>query len=415
MLPANTTVTYTWAQKQAGSGNIGNGFCLHPRNKNGIFIAMGSQIYRSLNKGDNWTLIGTLPSSQAHSFYVSPNDTNKMLASVGSSGGHVYKSTNYGQTWTITWGPGQLTSYGMPMEMDQNHPDTVFLGPDNSILLRSTDFGSTWSNWSTNTFSSPCDFAVVYRNSNVMYCGDGVTGSGNGVFLKSTDNGRDWTIIHTVTGSEIPMIGISAQDQNLAIHTTWSSGGIWRTTNQWQNYSQITTTSNCWAGDIAKDDPTALAYGTYGTTIYFSTDGGATFTSSNSPSSPEAGMLFYDRGNLFIQHGGGVYKMIVTYSVVTANRQISSELPKQFELMQNYPNPFNPSTTILYNISRLSHIEVRVYDILGREVQSLVNRDMAPGKYEISFNGNNLASGVYFYSLISDGSRIDTKKLVLNK
>jgi photosystem II stability/assembly factor-like uncharacterized protein len=414
-LPAGTTVSFSWTLKQAGSGNIGNGFCLHPINKNGIFIAMGSQIYRSLNKGENWTLIATLPSSPAHSFYVSPNDTNQMLASVGSSGGHVYKSTNYGQTWTITWGPGQLTSYGMPMEMDQNNPDTVFLGPDNSILLRSTDFGSTWSNWSTNTFRSPCDFAVVYRNSSIMYCGDGTTGSGSGEFLKSTDYGRNWTSIHTVSGSEIPMIAISGQDQNLAIHTTWSSGGVWRTTNQWQNFSEITTTSNCWAGDIAKDDPTVIGYGTYGTTIYFSTDGGATFTTSNSPSSPEAGMLYYDRGNLFIQHGNGVYKMTATYSVITANQQISSEVPKQFELHQNYPNPFNPSTKIEYYVSKQSFIQIKVYDVIGREVKTLVNTSLSPGKYDVTFTGDNLSSGIYFYSLISDGSRLETKKLVLNK
>lgn len=415
ILPQNTTVTYTWAQKQTGSGNIGNGFCLHPRNKNGIFIAMGSQIYRSLNKGENWTLIGTLPSSPAHSFYVSPNDTNKMLASVGSAGGHVYRSTDYGQNWAITWGPGQLTSYGMPMEMNQNNPDTVFLGPDNSILLRSTDFGLTWSNWSTHVFSSPCDFAVVYRNSNVMYCGDGITGSGSGQFLKSTDAGMNWTLIHTVSGSEIPMIGISAHDQNLAIHTTWSSGGVWKTTDQWQNFTQMTGTGNCWAGDIAKDDPSVMGYGTYGSTIYFSTDGGASFTSSNSPSSPEAGMLFYDRGNLFIQHGNGVYKLIVNYNVVTAVSQISSEIPKQFELKQNYPNPFNPNTTIKYNVGKLSYIQIKVYDVVGREVRTLVNGDQAPGTYTVNFSGDNIASGVYFYSLISDGSRLDTKKFILNK
>jgi photosystem II stability/assembly factor-like uncharacterized protein len=415
LLPANTTVTYSWAQKQSGSGNIGNGFALHPRNKNGIFIAMGSAIYRSLNKGENWTYIASLPSSPAHSFYVSPKDTNMMLASVGSSGGHVYRSTDYGQTWIITWGPGQLTSYGMPMEMDENHPDTVFLGPDNSILLRSTDFGATWTNWSNFSFRSPCDFAIVYGNSNIMYCGDGTTGSGSGEFYKSTDGGINWALIHSVVGSEIPMIAISNLDPQLAIHSTWSAGGIWRTTNQWQNYSEVTTTSNCWADDIAKDDPTVAAYGVYGSTIYVSTDGGLNYTASSVGSSPEAGMLYYDRGNLFVQHGGGVYKMTVNYSVITANKQISGEVPKQFYLNQNYPNPFNPSTTIDYSISKLSFVQIKIYDILGRVVNTLINRDLAPGKYTVNFTGDKLSSGVYFYSLISDGNRIDTKKFILNK
>jgi len=74
---------------------------------------------------------------------------------------------------------------------------------DFDSLRRTTDFGVTWRAISTNTFRSPCDFSVEYGNSNIMYCGDGVTGSGNGIFWKSTDNGYNWSQIHTVTGSEI--------------------------------------------------------------------------------------------------------------------------------------------------------------------------------------------------------------------
>ena len=92
------------------------------------------------------------------------------------------------------------------------------------------------------------------------------------------------------------------------------------------------------------------------------------------------------------------------------------ELPLSYSLAQNYPNPFNPSTTIRFSIpaGSSSHTSLRVYDILGREVTTLVNEDKKPGNYMVPFDGSNLASGVYFYRLES-GAFVDTKKLMLIK
>lgn len=414
-LPAGTTVTFSWVQKQAGSANIGNGFSLYPPEKNVLYCCMGNQVFKSTNTGDNWTQISTLPTSYCHDFYVHPYDSTRMITSCGSSGGHVYRSTNYGASWTDIFGAINLSSYGMPMRIDMNHPDTVFLGPDYDYLRRTTDFGITWTNISTNTFRSPCDFAVLFGNSNIMYCGDGVTGSGNGEFFRSTDNGHNWTSIHTVSGSEIPMIGISSLNPNVAYHSTWSSGGIWKTTDQWSTYNEVQYTGNCWALDIAKDDPNVMAYGTYGSTVYISTDGGNTTTQTNVPSSPEAGELFYDRGNLFVQHGSGVYKLVVSYSVVTAVPSKSSEIPKTYSLSQNYPNPFNPVTKINYNISHQSYVQIKVYDILGNLVKDYVNSSLSPGKYSLSLDASAFSSGIYFYSLYADNMRIDTRKMILVK
>jgi len=415
-LPPGTNVTFTWQLKQSGSGNIGNGFCLHPTNKNGIFIAMGTQVYRSLDKGETWTNIAAISAgTQAHSFYVSPLDSNLMLAAMNSSGGRVVRSTNYGQTWTTTWGPGTLTSYGMPLEMDPNNPNICFLGPDNSVMLRSTDFGLTWSNWTSNTFRSPCDLTVLYDSSNYMYVGDGTTGSGSGELFKSTNGGLNWTSIHTVSGSEIPMISVTNLDLDLAFHTCWSSGGFWRTGNKWNSFVQVATTGSAWGTDIAKDDPTAVSFVIYGSTAYVSTNGGDNFISSNVGSSPNAGVLYYDRGNLFSQQGGGVYKLKVLYSVITGNTQISNELPGDFKLSQNYPNPFNPSTTIKYEISKTSLVQIKIFDILGNEVTTLVSNLLAPGIYSSNFDASNLSSGIYFYTLTSDGQKIDSKKMILIK
>jgi ligand-binding sensor domain-containing protein len=89
-------------------------------------------------------------------------------------------------------------------------------------------------------------------------------------------------------------------------------------------------------------------------------------------------------------------------------------LPTEFALLQNYPNPFNPSTKIKYQVPRTEFITLKIYDILGNEVTTLVNEAKEPGEYEIDFNGSKLSSGVYFYTLRS-GSFYDTKKFILMK
>jgi len=89
-------------------------------------------------------------------------------------------------------------------------------------------------------------------------------------------------------------------------------------------------------------------------------------------------------------------------------------LPITFELEQNYPNPFNPSTKIKYSIVALGLVTLKVYDILGKEMMTLVNKEQSTGSYEIEFNASSLPSGVYFYQLKS-GSLVQTKKMVLLK
>ena len=90
------------------------------------------------------------------------------------------------------------------------------------------------------------------------------------------------------------------------------------------------------------------------------------------------------------------------------------EVPGWFALLQNYPNPFNPTTAISYKLSALSDVTLKVYDVLGREVATLVNAVQKIGSYEVQFDGSRLASGVYFYRLMAGGNVI-TKKMALVK
>ncbi|MCH7772174.1 MAG: T9SS type A sorting domain-containing protein [Bacteroidetes bacterium] len=87
---------------------------------------------------------------------------------------------------------------------------------------------------------------------------------------------------------------------------------------------------------------------------------------------------------------------------------------KGFYLSQNYPNPFNPTTNISYSISQRSFVTLKIYDVLGNEVTTLINKEVLAGSYEVEFDASNLPSGIYFYQ-IRAGAFVDTKKLVLLK
>ena len=106
--------------------------------------------------------------------------------------------------------------------------------------------------------------------------------------------------------------------------------------------------------------------------------------------------------------------------VVGVHENPQNQQPTDYSLSQNYPNPFNPSTTIQYSIPvgvealRATSVQLKIYDILGREIATFVNKQQKAGNYEVVFNANNLTSGIYFYRLQS-GSFIETKKLILLK
>jgi len=124
------------------------------------------------------------------------------------------------------------------------------------------------------------------------------------------------------------------------------------------------------------------------------------------------GLCFNTNGDLFVStfSDGIVYKADFTPTDVTTNEEISVT----FQLMQNYPNPFNPSTKISWQLPVSSHVSLKIYDILGSEVATLINENREAGYYETRFNGSALASGMYIYRLTA-GNYISTRKMLMIK
>ncbi|MCK7523212.1 MAG: T9SS type A sorting domain-containing protein [Ignavibacteriales bacterium] len=107
----------------------------------------------------------------------------------------------------------------------------------------------------------------------------------------------------------------------------------------------------------------------------------------------------------------GVYEIDNTF-LTNVNEQ--NKMPNECLLFQNFPNPFNPSTTIYYQIPQAGFVSLKVFDILGREVATMVNEEKPVGNYEITFSGQGLPSGIYFYKL-NAGNFSSVKKMILIK
>ncbi|MBK7632282.1 MAG: T9SS type A sorting domain-containing protein [Ignavibacteriales bacterium] len=88
--------------------------------------------------------------------------------------------------------------------------------------------------------------------------------------------------------------------------------------------------------------------------------------------------------------------------------------PKEFRLFQNYPNPFNGNSIIKYSIPKSSQVQIKVFDVLGNEIETIVNEEKPIGTYELNWNAANLPSGVYFYRLRA-GDYVQTRKMILLK
>jgi hypothetical protein len=156
-----------------------------------------------------------------------------------------------------------------------------------------------------------------------------------------------------------------------------------------------------------------LFAGTDDNGVHRSADGGVTWASFSSGISANTRIwsLAVNSDGIFAGTSSGVW---VTTSPTEIKIEKGNSEPFSFSLKQNFPNPFNPSTTISFTLAKRSFVILKVYDILGREVETLINGEMQAGNHNQLWNAANLSSGIYFYRLQA-GLFTETKKLVLLK
>ena len=354
-------------------------------------------VYRSRDNGKNWIAVNPEP----FDYFIQSILANQYGVYVGTGSyvggkypkpyGSIYYSSDNGANWTKSINSDYFKS-SLFVEADIIIAGTAnnFYGGDVGGVYISTDGGINWNynNFKTTDISSFSKFG-----SSIL------AGGGDGLFV-SADNGLSWSKI-----SNIPSIVIATDGSKIYIG---NNNGIYASKDSGATFQQTGTYPTA-SIEIYKND--IYICGSAG--LYRSENYGSTWLNVSTDGIIFSKIAIKDDNILGFDNVGGIYTAHISDIIVSveANPQ---NIPLAYKLQQNYPNPFNPTTRISYEIPKSSFVTIKVYDVLGREVTTLVNEEKTAGIYSVQFNGSNLASGIYFYR-IQAGDFVQTNKLVLMK
>jgi hypothetical protein len=365
----------------------------------------GAGVFLSNNGGTTWTAINTGLTDSTDNAMVNSIIVVGTHLFAGTRGG-VFLSTNGGTTWTaMNNGLTNRIVYALALT-----GANLFAGTYGGGVFLSTNSGTTWT--AVNNGLTNAKVYALALSGTKLFAG---TGDG-GVFL-STDGGTAWTPVNNgLTNRSVYALALNGT--NLFAGTL--GGGVFLSANNGTSWTAVNTgLTNTTIGSFAVSG-TSLFAGTDGDGVFLSTNGGTTWGAVN------IGLVNASVWSLTVGTPGGgtgsenlfagicgVWRRPLSEMITFVHRS-SSELPGEFRLRQNYPNPFNPTTKIGFSIPISTFTLLRVYDLLGRKVATLVSEVLTSGSYEVTLDGTALASGAYLYRLHA-GEFVQAKKLVLQK
>jgi photosystem II stability/assembly factor-like uncharacterized protein len=272
--------------------------------------------------------------------------------------------------------------------------------PDTGKVVRTTNGGATWAETSMGT--SPLGKVVFVDSIHGWITTNGNVA--NPAVFRTTDGGVTWA-------TSVPPQGLKA----ISFIDTLNGWGViratfYRTTDggqTWQFLTFINTGDSFGATALSFVDSLngwafggAFYQGIDTEAIYRTTDGGHSWVLESIGLTPDFGDIS-DGKMIDLYHGWAVCGdgSVLRYQIVTDVAEKLPGLPKEFSLRQNYPNPFNPQTAIEYELSKKEFVSLKVHDITGRTIQTLVNQAQEAGVYRVRFDGSRLPTGVYYYTL----------------
>ncbi|MBX2989828.1 MAG: T9SS type A sorting domain-containing protein [Bacteroidetes bacterium] len=377
-----------------------SGFALSfAANSQGYIYTTG--FYRSTNGGTTWALINS--GLQSGGIFVAVNPLNDDL--FGSVGSKIFRSTNNGDSWTLQ---DSVTFHADGVRLTLNNQGILFGYAD--TLRRSTDNGITWTVIHSGLPFGQIPDLRVHPNGNLL-----LARKGDWLF-RSTDNGNNWIAvtlppIPPPPGPDADAIAFGSGDK---VYVGDDGLGFLGSTNGGSSWTQLNNgLPNTFVWALAVTNGGDIFAGMANGGVYRSTNGGAQWdsinTGLNSQSRRIYSLFIAPSGHIFAGTTGGIYRSAQRVSYVGEG---GKSFATQYSLSQNYPNPCNPNTTIRYQLPQTAVVVLRIYDILGQEVATLVNREIQAGNYDITWNAGGMASGVYFYQ-IHAGDFVQTRKLIL--
>jgi hypothetical protein len=289
----------------------------------------------------------------------------------------------------------------MFLQMLISKDDKVFAGTYGSGIYSSTDFGGTW------IFSGIPGLVI---NSFALSGNNIFAGLWNsGVYL-STNNGDNWN----AASNGMNNASVTCMTANgINVFASSYDQGIFRTTNNGASWVNINSgLTNIHVQSITSDGTNVFA-GTQNSGVFVTTNNGESWFNKNEGlMNPDIYFMSVANNYVFAGTvGSSIWKRPISEMVSVKN--ISNILPDKFELYQNYPNPFNPTTNIRYKIPKDSHVIMKVFDVRGIEICTLIDAKQNAGIYEVNFDGSKFASGIYFYKI--EAKESNSQILYINK
>ena len=395
-------------------------YSIHFLNNNtGYISSVGGITLKTTDGGDNWNMQTPFTYLDVYDLYIL--DLNTIIAVCSNPStfhSAIYKTTDGGTNWVMKFEGSQIALRGTIQFINSNTGFAAGWSQSDSAMVQTTNGGESWQK--IKTIAVGGIDKLCFTDANTGFAAGYV--NGGSCVLKTTNSGTNWAKIYIhptafaffsidFVNSNIGwIVGINSSNRGLIQKTTDGGLNWFDQVNQhpsnWELYDiEMINENTGWiVGDIGQ--------------IVKTSNGGTNWRAQIDPGpSPRQALNaveFNDSDTGWIVGGNGrIYKTTNGGGTVSV-QNISSEIPASFSLLQNYPNPFNPRTVISFQLSVVSDVSLKVYDIQGREVQTLVNERLQPGKYETSFDGSGLNSGVYFYRLTTDGFS-ETKRMILLK
>lgn len=400
----NTTTGVRWARQTTNTPQSLRSLAMLSLN-DGWAVGTAGTILRTTTGGLVWNSVSNPSGGNLNSIFFTDPQHGWIVGDITD----IMYTTNGGTTWQTVANP------------TVNNLKSVYFVNSNigwavgnfGTVLKTTDGGLNWVQQSSQTASN--FFGVHFFNELTGWA----VGANSSIY-RTTDGGANWGMQTSPVAATFYSLDFVDQQRGWI---AGSNGTILKTTDGGSNWiMQASPTNNALRSVRALDASTVYAVGFFGTLVK-TTDGVTWQTESIGLSTNCWDVQFVDQNNGWIAGEDG---FIFNARPVTTAAGVVEELPERYHLSQNYPNPFNPSTTIRFLIPTSAYVSLKVFNLLGQEVATLMNEVMKPGSYEVTFDGTNLPSGVYFYPLqvypdavptrgdaVGAGSFTVTKKLVL--
>ncbi len=372
---------------------------------------------------DNWEVIYGGDGFTAHIDY-----TNSNIIYCTSQNGGLGRSMNNGQNFTdITNGLSGRFNWSTPYILDNADPAILYVG--SHMLFRSTNRGTSWAAISADLTRGPngrlgtitcITSGVLPSNQRVIY-----VGTDDAKVSVTTNSGTNWTDVTGILPQRyvtdiicdrrdpakayVTLSGFNVDENNTRVFRTTNYGATWINISG----NLLNVPANSIIVDYMRDSVLFLGCDAG---VYYTTNLGTSWNilGSGLPNAPVFDINYHPTSQILAAgtHGRSIYQ--ISLSDLPIGISSNGQIAEKYSLKQNYPNPFNPSTKIEFSTPKADYVRLNVFDITGREVAEIVNKNLAAGSYEYQFDGAKLSSGVYFYTLKTEHFA-STKKMILIK